>query len=84
MIFDILPGRIVEIDGRPHLVEEVRVEILTQRIEPLKPLLDRNATRDYEDWDQHSPVFTRLSGAITDPMFQSPNLKVLFPEGEAE
>lgn len=84
MIMDLRPGRIIEIDGVPHYVESVRLDILAQRIEPLASLLAKNEQRDFEDWDFHSPCFTRLQGDLDDPMFQSPKLKVLFPEGEAE
>lgn len=84
MISDIKPGCIIEVDGHPHLVEAVRLEVIAQRIEPLMPLLERNEKRDYEDREYPNPVFIHLQGDITDPQFQSPKLKILFPEGEAE
>ena len=77
---DLQPGQIVLMDGEPHLVESVDVDVrLTlQRIENLN---DR-----FEDILQgaepqaYSPVFCILTGKQGDPQLRSPHLTLLSPE----
>lgn len=88
MIMDIQPGRIAEFEGRLHLIESVKIEVVMQRIEPLKPLLDRNEGRwdagDFDHNEVHNPCFCRLQGSLDDEVFQHPRFKLLYPDGEPE
>jgi hypothetical protein len=77
---DLQPGQIVLMDGEPHLVENVDVEvhITLQRIEPLG---DRfTDILDGQTPEPFSPVFCILTGKQGDPQLRSPHLTLLSPE----
>lgn len=78
---DLTPGNIVEIDGEPHLLEtvDVQIKLVAQRIHPALPIYDHNREVGFDpDKVRHfNPVFVTLEGSIDDPQFQSPRLRVL-------
>lgn len=74
---DIEPGRVVLLDGIPHLIEttDVAITVVLQRI-------DRAYTMSYDE--PHRPVFMKLSGAPDDAMFNEPYMTLLVPQGETD
>lgn len=66
------PGQVVEFEDGLYLVEEVRVQMVMQRIEPLMPRIHQ-----YPDGFTHNPVFMSLEGDINDPRFRTPKMRNL-------
>jgi hypothetical protein len=87
-VTDFTPGNVVEFDDELYLIEDVKIELLMQKIEPLLPMLERQQAKheagDYSASEIHNPVWTKLTGSMTDPHLTQPRMRVLIPEGEPE
>ena len=86
---DLRPGQLVLIGGQLHLIEEVELTITAQQIDPALPRFKKHQERHGWENDGYSPfivspTFTKLTGSVDDPVFQSPYFKRLIPQGEPE
>ena len=80
-IQDIRPGRVVEIDGELHLIEEVHLTVTTQRIESLAKEIEK-LWQMGEPQPCVNPVFHRFQGPLGDEVFSSENMKILHKKEE--